>query len=134
MKNQYYMNMLAKLASSNVKIAGARIAACVVHKKTIVSFGVNQMKSHPFQAKYGIHVHSDAIFLHAETAAIKNALRCLSIEELAECSLYICRVKMIKGKFVWGLAKPCVGCSRAIAEFGIKNVIYSNENNVLEIF
>lgn len=130
MKHKYYLNTLTKLASANNKIARARVAACIVHKKTIVSFGFNQKKTHPLQAKYCSH--GRVIFLHAEISAIKNAMRHLTSEEISECTLYVCRVKVINGEFVWGLAKPCPNCSKAIAELGIKNVVYTNDNNALE--
>jgi len=30
-------------------------------------------------------------------------------------------------KFVRGMSKPCEGCARAIAQFGIKKVYYTTE-------
>ena len=73
----------------------------------------------------------DAIYLHAETDAIKNALKRIPESELEKASLYVCRVKYDSNgrgkKITWGLAKPCIGCQRAIATFGIRDVIYSNE-------
>ncbi len=104
-----------------------RIAACIVYKNEIVSVGINQLKSHPFQAKFSRH--EDSIFLHAETDAIKNALRHITVEQISKASLYVCRVvkyseknKKIK---VRGICKPCDGCQRAIANFNIKKVVYT---------
>lgn len=121
----HYMNILAKLASSMTKVANARICACIVHKNTIASFGMNQLKSHPFQAKFG--TNKDSIFLHAEVDAIKNALKCLSVDDLKKSTLYICRVKTVDNKECWGLSKPCIGCARAIATFDLRAVYYSND-------
>jgi tRNA(Arg) A34 adenosine deaminase TadA len=129
-RHDKYMNILSKMASAVEPVRQARIAACLVLKNEIVSFGINQMKTHPFQAMYG--KNKESIFLHAETDCIKNALREISIDDLTRCTLYVCRMKYEtneKKKFVYGLAKPCPGCARAIATFDIKNVFYSLDNN-----
>jgi deoxycytidylate deaminase len=124
-----YMNILSKIAADLSPVRSARLAACVVYKNDIVSFGVNEMKSHPFQARYG--KNKDSVFLHAETSAIKNALRTLSYDELERSTLYVCRVRFIdfnKRGMIFGMAKPCNGCFRCINTFNIKNVIYSLDN------
>lgn len=122
-RHAYHLDTLAKVASAVEKVAGAKLAACIVYKNKVISFGINQSKSHPFQLKYGSN--KDAIYLHAETDAIHSALKHLSIEEFKKCTLYITRVKMSGKKECWGLSKPCDGCTRAIAEFGIKKVYYT---------
>lgn len=125
-KHAKYMDILRKLAIDSEPVARAKLAAMIVYKNTIISFGFNQRKSHPFQAKFG--KNGDAIFLHAETDCIKNALRILDIDDLRKASLYVCRVKWDSAErndIVYGLAKPCSGCARAIANFGIRNVYYS---------
>ena len=126
MKHNYHMHTLFKLASSIEKVAGARIASSLVLKNTILSFGFNQRKTHPFQAKYG--KNNESIYLHAEADAIKNALKCYSLEDLKNSVLYICRSKTMNKSIVTGLAKPCEGCMRAIANFNIKRVVYSTDD------
>lgn len=123
-----YFDVLSKLALSVEPVASARIAACIVDRGEIISFGTNQRKTHPFQARFC--KNKDAIHFHAETCAIKNALRVIDQDELARCTLYICRVKYDNGdeyhkKFTYGLACPCVGCLRAISTFNIKKVAYT---------
>jgi deoxycytidylate deaminase len=123
-----YINILSKIASDIITMpaGNARMAACIVYKNDIVAFGANEAKTHPFQAKFGRN--QEAVFLHAETCAIKNALRNISAEELSKSTLYICRVKFedfMRKKLVFGLAKPCDGCIRCIHTFGIKSVVYS---------
>jgi len=125
-----YMDVLEKLALSSEGAANAKLASCIVYKNQVVSFGFNRLKSHPFQKKFGRN--SDSIFLHAETDAIRNALKQLDIDDLKKSTLYVCRVKKINKKYCWGLAKPCEGCTRAIATFNIKTVYYSNENSIIE--
>jgi deoxycytidylate deaminase len=110
------------------------ISAAITHKNRVISYGTNQMKTHPFQVKY--QRNAESIFLHAEIAAIKNALRFIDVEDLLETTLYVCRQKYIashKKQMISGLAKPCEGCARAIIEFGIKKVIYTtDEDGVFE--
>ena len=131
-----YINLLSKIATDIVNPVGgnARLAACIVYKNDVVAFGVNQMKSHPFQAKYG--KNSDSVFLHAETSAIKNALKYISHDELEKSTLYICRVKYMdhtKKKLIFGLSKPCPGCFRCINTFNIKQVVFSLDGHGYDV-
>lgn len=125
-KHQKYINILSKIAADVPAVKSARLAACVVLNNNIVSFGINKLKSHPFQAKYG--TNEDAVFIHAETSAIKNALKYISITDIARCTLYIARVKYVdatKRKLIFGTAKPCPGCFRCINSFDINRVYYT---------
>ena len=133
-KHTKYINMLSKIASDISPIKSARIAACVVLHNDIVSFGVNEMKSHPFQARYG--KNSDAVYLHAETSAIKNALKYISLRDLSKCTLYISRVKYnntTKSELIFGTAKPCPGCFRCINAFDISKVYYTLDNQQIDM-
>ena len=89
-KHHKYISILSKMAIAVEPVRQARIAACLVHRNEIVSFGINQMKTHPFQAQFG--KNKDSIFLHAETDCIKNALREIDVDELSRCTLYIWRI------------------------------------------
>lgn len=131
--NQNVMEVLAKTAEANDEYPRARLAAAIVRGNRIVSIGKNRRKSDPLQAKFS--KNNEAIFLHAEIHAIKNALRELSVDELQDTTLYICRVKQpltYTDPFEWALAKPCEGCERAIEEFGIKRVIYTTRPGTCE--
>lgn len=128
------LQVLTEVAIATPRVAAAKISAAIIYKNRIISIGVNNIKTSPFQAKYSHN--KDAIHLHAETAAIKNALRHISVEVLAKCTMVVCRVKSADAtpdNFVWGLSKPCIGCQRAIAEFNIKTVYYTNDYNMLEM-
>lgn len=128
------LHTLTQVAAANPHPA-EKLAAAIVYRNRIISIGMNSMKSHPMAAKYG--KNKEAIFLHAEVSAIKNALREVDVDDLARCDIYIARIKKprpFSNKYVWGLARPCNGCQRAIAEFGIKRVIYTtNENEKYEV-
>lgn len=118
--NTELVDELVSLAQKTERVANARLAACIVYKNEIIATGTNQKKTHPFQKKYA--KNKDAIYLHAETDAIKNALKHLTVHEMAKAQLVVCRVKQDHS---FGLAKPCEGCMRAIATFGIKEVYYT---------
>lgn len=111
-------------------VNSSRIASCIFLKNNLISYGFNQRKSHPFQAKYA--KNNESIFLHAETDAIKNALRRISVDDLSRCSLYIARAKHISNRspaWIRGLACPCEGCMKAIVQFNIKKVVYTVDGN-----
>lgn len=127
--NRDILNTLAKIAETN-EGSNIKFAAALVLSNKIVSIGFNRMKSHPLQARFS--KNDKAIFLHAEIHAIKNALKDYHVKELSKMDLYITRVKKPRShhdKFVWGLAKPCCGCERAIVEFGIRRVIYTTDEH-----
>lgn len=124
------LKLLFKMACEVEPVASSRLAAAIVYKKDIVCFGINKRKSDPFQKKFG--KNTEAIFQHAENRAIKNALRFLNVDELEKSTIFIARAKhpstWDKG-FVQGLARPCgnfhKGCMSAINFFGIKNIVYT---------
>lgn len=119
------VDILTETAKSNEGIRGKfKMAAGVVYKKTLIATGVNSLKSHPLMWKYG--KNEEAIYLHAEIDAIKNALRVIDQDKLAKCDLYVVRVRnSTKKSHCYGLAKPCEGCQRAIETFGLARVFYS---------
>lgn len=124
-RNAKMIQTLSKIAE-DVPIAGrARIAAAIVYKNEIISIGTNQRKSHPLQAKFSRHYQ--AIHIHAEIDAIARAVKRIDSKRLAQSTLYVARVKLdsTAGNWMWGLAKPCTGCARAIASFDIKNVVWT---------
>ena len=131
--NKEILKTLTKVAAANPNPT-EKFAAAIVFRNRIVSVGLNSMKSHPLAAKYGKNEY--AIFLHSEVAAIKNALREVEVDHLTKCDLYIVRVKKeqpFARNVIWGLAKPCIGCQRAIAEFGLKRVIYTCDGGDYEV-
>jgi deoxycytidylate deaminase len=132
MKTETILKMLDKIAESVEPVSQARLAAAIVYKNDVISIGINQKKSHPFQRRFS--KHEEAIFLHAEVDAIKNALRHISIDQLAKSKLYVTRVRyetsekhIHTSNLRRGLAKPCQGCMKAIATFNIKHVCFSTD-------
>lgn len=131
-RQQKYIDMLKKHAEQiEEPVRAYRHAAAVVIKNKVVGIGTNSYKSHPFATKYS---HRDgAIYLHAETSAIKDALRHVSVEELSKATLYVARIKRPTSKSdAWmnAMSKPCDGCARCIVDFGIKKVVYTTDGGV----
>lgn len=125
-RHMRHLSRLAKMAEDVSPVGAARLAAGIVLKNKEVSFGICSYKTDPFQSKYS--TNEDCIHIHAEIAAIKNALRRISVEDLKRSTLYIARVKREKANdknFIWGLARPCNGCQKAIAAFEIGKVVYT---------
>lgn len=134
MSNDTIANRVGKIFTTLERIADFsdhpqhNMACAIVIRNKIISFGYNRLKTDPFQARFG--KNPDSIYLHAEIHAIKNALRRVSVDDLKRADLFVMRV--MTGKTRWGMAKPCPGCMRAVAEFGIRNVWYTNQDGLIE--
>lgn len=102
------------------------VAAALVHRNKVISYGVNTMKTHPYQHRYGRN--NECVYWHAETLAIYNAEKRLGFTKFNKSTLYVARLKFnspLKQKLISGLAKPCSGCTRCIIDYGIPRVIYT---------
>lgn len=125
-RHKKYLDEAFVLSKAVEPVGNARVAAILVRQNRAVAYGFNRKKTHPFAAKFGRN--SDAIYLHAETDAIRNALKDVDPSDLESMTLYVARSKKVSThdhSLVHGLARPCEGCRRAIAQFGIKNVFYT---------
>ena len=123
-----HLSLLEKIAETVDPVRSSRHASAIVLKNDIISISTNRIKSHPFQSRFARN--PEAIFMHAEVGAIHKALKKISLKDLEKSSLYVLRVKRfnINSDFIWGNSRPCSGCSMCLAEFGIKNVIYSTSS------
>lgn len=120
------LKLLSKMAEDVVPVRSARIASAIVIKGDIISFGINQMKTHPFQAKFSRN--NQALYMHSENEAVWKALKRVSKEDLTNSTLYVCRRKRIESNkpgFAFGLACPCEGCMKTISTFKIPRVVYT---------
>ena len=126
--NHRVIRMLTRLAIEN---PGTRtrykMSAGIVYRRDLVATGVNSYKSHPLMTGPGYN--SEQIFMHAEVDAVRNALRLMPQSDLAQCSIYVIRVKRLRDLTGWqyGMAKPCRGCARVIASFGIEQLWWSED-------
>ena len=123
------IKQLRLIAEDLSPVANARIAAAIVYKGKIISIGVNQDKSHPFAAEYS--KNPKAIYLHAETDCILKAKKKLSEKDLVKATIFVVRIKSSDlGDNLFGLAKPCSGCSRCIEDHQLKKVIYTEDSTL----
>lgn len=124
------------LAQDVEPVSRARIVAAIVHRNKIISYGFNQLKTHPMAARFS--KHPEARFLHAEVSAIRNCIKKHGSDILQKSSLFVARAKQRNDSddFYWGMAKPCIGCSKAISTFKIPTVIYTTniDNEIGVIF
>jgi tRNA(Arg) A34 adenosine deaminase TadA len=113
-------DVLYNMAKNVEPIQSARIVAGIHRKGKLLAVGFNQRKSHPLQAKWASR--PERIFLHAEIDAVRNYLYNSTADSLESCSILVVRVKRSGNSWVYGTAKPCSGCMRALEFYGLKNV------------
>jgi len=122
--NERFKQTLTDLAIANTGIRNRiKLAAGVVYRNRLVAVGKNSYKSHPMMTRFG--KNPEAIYLHAEVDAIKNALRVLSLQELEKSDILVVRVKKDGHDYKTCLAKPCDGCMRAIQTFNLRQIFYT---------
>lgn len=98
-----------------------KVGAVILDKRgRIISTGFNKQKTHPLQAKYA---PPEKQFLHAEIAALVAARK-------DGHTIVVARRR--KDGHV-GLAKPCPICAMAIADAGIKEVVYTVDDDTYSV-
>lgn len=128
------LNQLRLLAIDVAPAARAKLAAAVVIKGEVVSWGENQIRTHPFQRRFG--KNSESQYWHAETNAIYNAIKRVPVTDLTKASLYVVRVKRphaLSQSWNLALSKPCRGCEFCATNFGIRRVVYSVDHDFAEM-
>jgi deoxycytidylate deaminase len=126
-RDRKFIEQCFVLAQSVERFPNAKLASMIVLGNRIISYGWNQSKTHTFVRKYS-RFGEDHCYLHAEVHAIKNALRIIDPEDLEKATLYVARAKRPDNKskrWIYGLAKPCEGCQKAIDDFSIRRVVYT---------
>lgn len=129
MKPNEIFDTLFKLAVDTEQVANAKIVSLITIGRKVIAFGSNRYKTHPMQFRF--QKNCNAVFLHAEIDAIVNALKRLTVDELAKANLYILRVKRAgrTGPYITGKSMPCEGCMKAINAFNLKNVFFTEDNS-----
>jgi deoxycytidylate deaminase len=105
---------------------------CVIAKgRKQVASGCNTLsKTHPLQSYYATLVGKpDAIYLHAEMAAIVEAKS--KGVDLTGASVYVFR-RGLDGDVK--MCRPCRICMRALADAGVKEIIYTTDVGVAKEF
>lgn len=124
------MRLLTEIASGVIPATkkATPLVAGIVRRNEIISIGIARKKTHPLQRKYSST--PEHIYLHAEIDAIQRAIK--KNIDLTRCEIYVCRIKIINGVDLWGMAKPCQGCESAIKAFGIRRAIWTTDSNELQ--
>jgi hypothetical protein len=128
-KEERIMRELVRMCQDVPPVNTARLAAAVVIRGEVLAWGMNEMRSHPFQMKFG--KNSDAIYWHAETRAIHNFIRRHDPDLLQKATIMVARIKRPFERsrdFVPGMARPCKGCFSCIRDFGIPRIAYTSES------
>jgi deoxycytidylate deaminase len=112
--------LMINSVNNNRYVKGGKHVAAVVYKKTVLSIGHSNQKTHPIEKKYQRCLGAD--YLHAEKDAIIKAINRYNYEVLKKCSLYVIKVSR-SGNI--GLSKPCSSCQAFIDAVGIKKVYWS---------
>lgn len=118
------------MARDKERVSNAKITAAIVYKGRVIAYGYNQYRTSWVQRRFKRNEHSH--YSHAETDAVKNALKCTDIDTISKSTLIIVRAKEVNGKNVFGNAKPCSGCQECIKWMGIKKVIYTTDEGKYE--
>lgn len=116
------LNLAIKVAEANPIVDLPRMAAILSYKGEVMSIGLNKRKTHPLQKKYSKNAHS--LWLHAEIDCIRNALRSYSRAEISNFTLHVARLRKDS---LPAKAKPCTGCQRALEDYGITKVIWTDD-------
>lgn len=114
-----------------------KIAAAITNKRGhILTTGVNQIKTHPIMRQCQFYQDRDQINLHAESDAIRKALKVLG-PDLSSYRIHVLRLKRNPtGKTWWmlGNARPCEGCRKLIDKFGIQEIFWTQDCEMDEIW
>lgn len=89
-----------------------KMAAILLKRGTIQSFGVNQLKTHT-------RANNPFRMLHCEIDAIIKS----KLDDFKDCELYIYR--QTKGKGILANAKPCKYCHSMLKSLGISKIHYT---------
>ncbi len=103
------------------------ISAVITKGNRIISFGVNNRKTHPKTLEI-ISRNSEyfSVCTHAELRAILNAPEHL----IKGATIYVARRSRNHNGFA--LARPCAQCQKLIKEYELKKVIYTMDDGNYE--
>lgn len=112
--DEYFMG-LAHLSAMRSKDPNTQVGACIVdNDKKVVSIGYNGMpkgldEKFPWEREGGFLDSKYAFVVHAELNAILNSPRTVK-----DCTVYVSLF-------------PCNECAKAIAQSGIRKVVYESD-------
>lgn len=124
-RHEKHLRTLWILAQDVERVGNARIAAGIVVNNDLVAVGINERRYTRLQGKF--KTHPKQVCVHAEIAAIAAASK--KGVKVDGATLYIARAKKAsyaeQHKWLFGIARPCPSCMKAIYAFNIKKVYYT---------
>lgn len=102
-----------------------RVGAVLVKGNRLIASGYNQIRGHRSLRSN----HWDNA-LHAEMHCLLNALKSVSIEDIAGSTMFVSRIKRDGST---GLALPCDNCFEILQKFRIRRIIFTTETGISEI-
>ena len=128
------LQQLSVISRDVVSFRSGRVVAGIYKRNRLICLGIANKtnKSHPLQAQFSRH--HEAIFPHAEIAAINRAMYILGTEDFYGYSIYTARTVFTgdRKSCNMGLAKPCEihgsGCMKAIQHFNFSKAYWTIDN------
>lgn len=120
-----YMSILKASRQAENSTYKQRVGAVLVKGNRILAQGYNQLRGHRSLRSN----HWDNA-LHAEMHCIINALRQVSIEDIAGSTMFVSRIKR---DGCTGLALPCKDCFAVLTKFRLKRIIFTSTSGISEI-
>lgn len=119
---------LAEIMATYSDYDRVHIGACVINKRKVISTGCNQNKTHPLQKQFNEnnlnYIKRNGHKLHAEMDALIKAG-----SNSKGSTLYIFR----RGNDgIYRICEPCKACMSYIKQCGIKRIVYTIENGIVE--
>jgi len=115
MKEDRFIRLASKVAEFS-QHPRYRLGAVIVKGSSILSIGVNKLKTHTLQNNS--YTGQKAKSIHAELSAIIG----LSKKQLNGSTIYIARI-LANGDY--GLSKPCASCRILLVEVFVKKAVWT---------
>lgn len=118
------LRRMVKTAAKHQPVAGHRVYCEIWNSGQRITWGSNH-ETHFNDPRY--MKNDDAVGMHAEVSALLRAENTPMTMRGAVALVARARKTERGGQFVAGLAKPCPGCMRALSDYGVAEV-YWTEN------
>ena len=123
--DSYWLACADKLANSSLHPKN-RVGSIIYQRGKFISQGINETKTHPYQAKWNRYSGC----LHAEISAIIEGLRTNANTDWSSCSIAVSRIKRNDTLCSY----PCQHCYPAIEKLGIRHIVcYDCDSNAVSI-
>jgi deoxycytidylate deaminase len=116
------MSTRLAIREANKSVFKQRLGAVITHGKRIIGKGYNE--TNRYTSHWTQHWQGS---LHAEEAAILQAVKKHGISELNGSTIHVVRLDKSNDM---AMAKPCPHCQKLLRRFQVKKVLYSTKNGM----